>query len=231
MIGPMSEGIQQVREERMRITWSQRTVHHLCTPWTIATPSHPRQQPPLVQPSPLAPCHDISTRGSSMHETGWQTLPSRNDEQSVAMHRLFGRKRVSFGVRSTNTRTRDSPPPPVVVVTTDPLFRGWIDSMDTRAREFSLRDLLFPSFFFFLSVSSSFFFFRVTCNQVSFRGLFIFFFYFGFYSFESFWGRIVSDIFQFWEIDIYFFFSMKCEERLEFQRKKVYINVFMVDLK
>lgn len=158
MIGPMSEGIQQVREERMRITWSQRTVHHLCTPWTVATPSHPRQQPPLVQPSPLAPCHDISTRGSSMHETGWQTLPSRNDEQSVAMHRLFGRKRVSFGVRSTNTRTRDSPPPPVVVVTTDPLFRGWVDSMDTRAREFSLRDLFFPSFFFFLSVSSSFFF-------------------------------------------------------------------------
>ena len=62
-------------------------------------------------------------------------------------------------------------------------------------------------------------------------GDYLFFFYFGFYSFESFWGRIVSDIFQFWEIDIYFFFSMKCEERLEFQREKVYINVFMVDLK
>lgn len=91
-----------------------------------------------------------------------------------------------------------------------------------------------PFFSFYPFRRASFFlfsFFRVTCNQVSFRGLFIFFFYFGFYSFESFWGRIVSDIFQFWEIDIYFFFSMKCEERLEFQREKVYINVFMVDLK
>lgn len=201
MIGPMSEGIQQVREERMRITWSQRTVHHLCTPWTVATPSHPRQQPPLVQPSPLAPCHDISTRGSSMHETGWQTLPSRNDEQSVAMHRLFGRKRVSFGVRSTNTRTRDSPPPPVVVVTTDPLFRGWVDSMDTRAREFSLRDLFFPSFFFFLSVSSSFFFsfffFQSYVQLGILQGIIYFFFTLDFILSNLFGGELCQIYFSF----------------------------------
>lgn len=37
----------------MWITWSQRTVHHLCTPWTIATPSI-RGSNPLWSNRPLS---------------------------------------------------------------------------------------------------------------------------------------------------------------------------------
>lgn len=112
VIGAMSEGVRRcARRVEVWITCLETrrpssVPHHGPSPplpSAAATPSGP------TVPSRSVPRY-IDAR--QFHARN-RLVDVASSEQSVAMHRLFGRKRVSFGVRSTNTRTRDYP---VVVV-------------------------------------------------------------------------------------------------------------------